>query len=100
MTNAEIIFTEAVAHGIYTKEEAIAILESGNMIPLHTYQTWKSAGYQVKRGEHAKIETRLWKYKNKKKPEAESDADGESDGRYYMAKSFLFGIDQVEKIRA
>lgn len=66
MTNTQIIINEAIANGLYTKEEVETILESGHMIPLHTFQTWKSAGYIVRKGEHAKITTRLWKYTSKK----------------------------------
>lgn len=49
MTNSQIIISEAIANGIYTKEEVEAILESGHMIPVHTFATWKSAGYNVKK---------------------------------------------------
>ncbi|GFI31624.1 hypothetical protein IMSAGC013_03021 [Lachnospiraceae bacterium] len=98
MTNTQIIISEAIANGIYTKEEVDAILESGRMIPVHTFQTWKSAGYIVRKGEHAKITTRLWKFTNKKAGEADGDADGEANNHYYLAKAFLFTADQVEKI--
>ena len=49
MTNTQIIINEAITNGLYTKEEVEAILESGHMIPLHTFQTWKSAGYIVEK---------------------------------------------------
>lgn len=38
MKNEQIIFNAAISSGIFTKEEAIAILESGHRLPLHTYQ--------------------------------------------------------------
>lgn len=101
MTNSQIIINEAIANGIYTMEEVEAILETGHMIPVHTFQTWKNAGYIVKKGEHAKITTRLWKFSGKKAGKAESDADmdGEADNsHYYLAKAFLFTAEQVEKI--
>lgn len=101
MTNAQIIINEAIANGIYTKEEVEAILESGRMIPVHTFQTWKSAGYAVRKGEHAKITTRLWKFSTKKagQGEADADADGEAENsHYYLAKAFLFTAEQVERI--
>lgn len=50
MTNTEIITRSAVMAGLYTKEEAEAILKTGACLPLHTYSAWKAAGYQVKRG--------------------------------------------------
>lgn len=49
MTNEQIIFNAAISSGIFTKEEAIAILESGRRLPLHTYQEWRRLGYQVSR---------------------------------------------------
>ena len=72
MTNTQIIINEAVANGLYTKEEVENILASGHMIPLHTFQTWKNAGYSVKKGEHARITTRLWKFTNKAKKSDEA----------------------------
>ena len=99
MTNTQIIINEAIANGLYTKEEVEAILKTGHMIPLHTFQTWKNAGYVVRKGEHAKITTRLWKYTNKKTSvEADGETDGESLNHYYLAKELLFTADQVEKI--
>ena len=50
MTNTQIIINEAVANGLYTKEEVENILAGGHMIPLHTFQTWKNTGYSVKKG--------------------------------------------------
>lgn len=101
MTNTQIIINEAVANGLYTKEEVENILAGGHMIPLHTFQTWKNAGYSVKKREHAKIITRLWKFTNKakKNDEADENTDGTENNHYYLAKAFLFTADQVEKIR-
>ena len=100
MTNSQIIINESIANGLYTKEEVENILASGHMIPVHTFQTWKNAGYIVKRGEHARITTRLWKYTNKSKKNKDVDAntDGTENDHYYLAKAFLFTADQVEKI--
>lgn len=62
MTNNEIIYSEAIAAGIYTQEQADAILASGHALPLHTFPEWKRLGYSVKKGEKAAVKTRLWKY--------------------------------------
>lgn len=87
MTNLEIIMAEMVTRNI-TEE-------------LHTFNKWKSLGYKVRKGEHG-IETRLWKYNNKKKEEAPEDSDEETKKKYksgfYLAKSYLFKQSQVEKI--
>ncbi len=100
MTNTQIIINEAVANGLYTLEEVEKILASGHMIPLHTFQTWKSEGYIVRKGEHARITTRLWKFTNKAKKNEETgeNTDGAENDHYYLAKAFLFTADQVEKI--
>lgn len=49
MTNTDIIISEAVANGLYTMEQIENILAGGHMIPLHTFQAWKSFGYTVKK---------------------------------------------------
>lgn len=101
MTNTEIIINEAVENGLYTMEQIENILASGHMIPLHTFQAWKSAGYIVKKGEHARITTRLWRFTNKSKKnnEADENTDGTDNEHYYLAKAFLFTYDQVERIK-
>lgn len=100
MTNTQIIINEALANGLYTKEQIEEILASGHMIPLHTFQAWKSAGYVVKKGEHARITTRLWKFTNKakKSADAKENTDDTENDHYYLSKAFLFTADQVEKI--
>lgn len=101
MTNTEIIINEAVENGLYTMEQIENILASGHMIPLHTFQAWKSAGYIVKKGEHARITTRLWRFTNKSKKnnEVDENTDGTNNEHYYLAKAFLFTSDQVERIK-
>lgn len=84
MTNNEIIINQAIAHGIYTKAEAQAIVAAKGCLPIHTFAEWKKAGYSVKRGEHAAITCDLWKY---------ADAP---DPHYYMAKAHLFTREQVK----
>ena len=47
MTNNEIIISEAIKHGIYTKAEAQAIVAAKGCLPIHTFAEWKKAGYSV-----------------------------------------------------
>ena len=61
---------------------------------LHTFQYWKSIGFSVKKGEHAKITTKLWKKSSRKKDEDEE----EPEDNWFMAKAFLFSDSQVEAI--
>ena len=46
MTNNEIIINQAIAHGIYTKAEAQAIVAAKGCLPIHTFAEWKKAGYR------------------------------------------------------
>lgn len=111
MTNTEIITRSAVLAGLYTKEEAEAILKTGACLPLHTYSAWKAAGYQVKRGEKAVLTVCLWKYRPGKKTGEVSEVPGllNADGtpamvekqeadRQIRTTAYLFSDKQVEKI--
>lgn len=103
MTNEQII-TE-IAMQLYGEDKVMEMIEEGIEPPLHTLQGWASRGYKIKKGEHAVVETRLWKKKKKKKSdgEAEQPEPEEQDGQiptnrdFYMCRSFLFGVEQVEK---
>ena len=89
-TNKEIIMAEQLMRGI--QEE------------VHTFQKWKSLGYQVKRGEKALFQTNLWKMsKRKQKENNENETDNndkekKNNNYFFMAKSSLFGRSQVEPI--
>lgn len=91
MTNEQII--AEIAETIYGTDAVMMMLEKGMDIPLHTLKGWAERGpYRVRKGEHG-IETRLWK---KRKPS--SDNDQSEDGGFYLAKAYLFRIDQVDRI--
>ena len=79
--------------------------EAGKEIPLHTLQGWAVRGkkigktIKIKKGEHG-IETRLWKKKDKN-AKNEDDSVDEQDllhKEFYLAKAYLFRLDQVEII--
>lgn len=112
MTNTEIITRSAVLAGLYTKEQAEAILKTGACLPLHTYSAWKAAGYQVKRGEKAVLTVCLWKFRPGKKTGEVAEvpgmlnADGtpamvekQEAGRQIRTTAYLFSDKQVEKIK-
>lgn len=84
MTNAEIIESEKMLHGLDCEA--------------HTYAAWLNLGYQVKKGEKAAFSTKIWKKSGKKQEEAEENAD-ESSGHYFMKLSHFFTIHQVEKVK-
>lgn len=99
MKNIEIIANEAVAANLYTQEQVEEILECGGELPLHTFAGWKARGKMVRKGEHAAIKTRLWKFKKgAKKAEAEAEVEEKEESRYYLCKAFLFTAEQVEAI--
>ena len=82
MNNRDIIREIAVSEGIVTAEEAAAMEEKGEDIPLHTVSGWKQQGYTVKEDEPG-IEVRLWKKKT-------------GEQKFYKQKAYLYTIDQVE----
>lgn len=97
MTNEQIIINEALTNGIFTEEQVEEFVRNGVSIPLHTAEYWKRQ-YKclIKKGEKATVTTMLWKKKKRKTDEEDLDQEAEE---FYLAKSHLFTIDQVEKMR-
>ncbi|ACA63329.1 hypothetical protein [Lactobacillus phage c5] len=60
MTNMEIVAHEAIVNKIYTKEQIESMATTMQDFGLHTYGEWRKMGYQVRKGEKAKIATHLW----------------------------------------
>lgn len=100
MTNLDIITTAAIESGIYTKEEAMQLLEAGFGLPLYTFAEWKKAGYKVKRGEHAKLVCKIWQKRTgkAKEEEAEQDKAGKPND-FFLKTAHFFTAEQVEKIK-
>lgn len=98
MTNFQIIANTAIAAGLYTKEQVEAIFQSGCGLPLHTYNEWKRAGYQVKKGEHAALSCDIWMPKKKKADEKQTDNEEENRGDFYKKHAHFFLSSQVERI--
>ena len=111
MTNAQIIFQEQMRlaeEGIlkYTGRTIVGLNIAGEEVeipevqPIHTYQAWKSLGYQVKKGEKAVTKFAVWKFLSKKKQEEEDDENKEVvGGKCYMKVAAFFTDEQVEKIK-
>ena len=79
MTNIEIVNREKLLNGI-----------SGDLL---TYKEWQKRKMQVKKGEHAKVSTQLWKkvtYTDKK--------SGDKKERLMLCNAHLFTIEQVTPI--
>ena len=123
MTNAEIILHESfrlMEAGILHGSGVWASIPDENgderrvELPeaIHTFAAWKSAGFAVKRGEHAVACFPVWKYTERRRNAADGaengengdetpDADGtQAGGRMYMRKAYFFTAEQVEKITA
>lgn len=103
MTNNDIITSAAIETGIYTEEQAAAILASGHTLPLHTFAEWKARGYSVKKGEKAVLHLYLWKYTTRpsKALRDAAEAAGEElpdDPHYYKKLSHLFHASQVRRM--
>lgn len=96
MNNKEIIARIAIINEIFSSEEIEKMISAGCEIPLHTYRGWKDRGMIVKKGEQG-IPCKLWKMKGKQKKEG--GASEEKDSLYYLAKSFLYKLNQVERVK-
>ena len=105
ITNAQIILQASLAlmaEGVLKPTGRVFIQEmpDGSKVelpepePIHTYNGWKELGYQVKKGEHAKAQFPIWKYKGQKNEETGEEVGGTC----YQRKAFWFTFDQVEKI--
>ena len=83
-TNAQLV-------AINTAELVLSgILDPGDVI--HTYQGWKSRGYQVQKGEKAIAKFSIWKYVTRKKK------DGSEEQKMFLKNSAWFTQKQVSKI--
>ena len=85
MTNQMIIaaqMVQLIQEGILTEHDTI-----------HTYATWKTLGFQVRKGEHAVASFPIWKYVIKKNSETH-----ETTQKMIMKTSAFFTQDQVDAI--
>lgn len=83
MKNQEIIAKAAVQAGLLLADKAKRMIEAGEDIPLHTLQGWKLRGnYHVKEDAEP-LEVKLWKR--------------QEDGRFYLAKAYLYSKEQMVK---
>lgn len=92
MTNEMIIAQAVVESGLMTKETVDAYFSAGYRLPVHTYSEWKRLGYQVKKGEKAKLKILLWKHSSKK------NADDKDETHMFMSNAYMFTFEQVEKM--
>ena len=108
MTNAQIIFMEScrlLEEGVIgtTGRKLTMELPDGTTKelmepePIHTYQTWKSFGYQVRKGEKNIAAFTIWKARTKK-AEGNDEEGGSEETRMFMKTAHFFKISQCDKI--
>ena len=108
MTNAMIILLESVKlmdAGVLAGTGQKIVIDDAEgkrevEIPetIHTYQHWKSLGYQVKNGSKAIAKFPVWKYTTKI-VEGQSEEDAQASGKCFLKVSSFFKKDQVEVIK-
>lgn len=60
---------------------------------IHTFQKWKSMGFQVQKGEKAVAQFMIWKHVSKKNKETDED-----ESKMFMKKASFFKRSQVKEI--
>lgn len=106
MTNADIIFKESqqlAKDGVieYTgkvlqfKDDAGNVIEVQETEPIHTYNAWKSIGFQVQKGQKAVAQFTIWKHCNGK---VDEETGEEKPGKMFMKKASFFTARQVQAI--
>lgn len=105
MTNAQIIFNEAVELmkngkiGTTGKQFEVEDENGNKMIldepeDIHTFQAWKKLGYCVKKGEKAVAQFYIWKCVTKQV--ADDNNMTEEQKRMFMKKASFFSASQVQ----
>ena len=101
MTNTEIIYKAAIAHGI-PQEQLDACLQRGDL-PFHTAADWSKRGYQVQKDAAPLFDCYLWKHTNKpsaatiKAAQEKGDKAPEQSPHFYQKLSYIYGPAQVER---
>lgn len=97
MTNFEIITKTAIASGLFTEDQAAALIQQNGELPLHTFQGWKARVYRVKKGEKTTIRIDIWKHTGNK---IDEETGEESEGHMFMKTACFFLRSQVEQMQA
>ncbi len=104
MTNTEIIYKAAIAHGI-PQEQLDACLQRGDL-PFHTAADWSKRGYQVQKDAAPLFDCYLWKHTTKPSAVAIKAAKDtgkeapEQSPHFYQKLSYIYGPAQVERTPA
>lgn len=66
---------------------------------IHTYQTWKAMGYQVKKGSKAVAQFPIWKHTSKQLDELDDEGNPKEKTNMFMKVSSWFTREQVEEAK-
>lgn len=91
--------TDADGNPIDATPDAERLILADN---LHTYNTWKAHGLQVRGGQKALLSCMLWRWTDKPSKARRDEAaaqgkDAGEDAHYYMKRCYLFTAAQVER---
>ena len=67
---------------------------------IHTYKYWKELGYQVQKGETAKLKFKIWVPKKKSRNHTEDAMENDindNTSKCYLKTTAFFTIDQTKK---
>lgn len=112
--NSSIILAAGIQAGVIPPAALLEYFTTGRMPAVHTFDIWKKAGYNVKKGEKAAFTARIWKFTEKAVTLTAEDAaamnagnmlDGvtyaEGDtiqrGNFIKKVAFFFTANQIEK---
>lgn len=112
--NSSIILAAGIEAGVIPPAALLEYFTTGRMPAVHTFDIWKKAGYNVKKGEKAAFTARIWKFTEKAVTLTAEDAaamnagnmlDGvtyaEGDtiqrGNFIKKVAFFFTANQIEK---
>ena len=98
-TAARLTATDEAGNPIDATPDAERLILADN---LHTYNTWKAQGLQVRGGQKALLSCMLWRWTDKPSKARRDEAaaqgkDAGEDAHYYMKRCYLFASFQVGK---
>ena len=105
MDNITLIVKAALNAGIFTENQVKQYLQESGDIPLHTFKGWKERGYNVRKGQKAKLKCDIWRYKKQvntvpaKKENGEETEQEIDTSHYYKKLSAFFTGEQVERVQ-
>lgn len=113
--NNALIMSAGIEAGAFSAVEIIGYFTEARMPHFHTIEIWNRMGYQVKKGERARFQARIWKYTEKAVKLTAEDAaamnagsmiegvtyaegDEIQRGNFIKKDAYFFSLQQVEKI--